>query len=214
MRVFGAWVAGIVFAVVAVGIGVAILATPPATRALAEQYSLGQSAGLSYEDSLDVAERVRAFVVRGSEEELPDLVAGRPGFDAAAIAHLRDVRTVLRGARLATLLLAVGLALWVASAIQAGDRSRVGLALYVAAGASAVFVVLAALAALADFSAFFSAFHGLFFADGTWTFPDDSLLILLFPEPFWMTAGAAWGALVLLIAAAYWIVGRSLVEDL
>ncbi len=57
--------------------------------------------------------------------------------------------------------------------------------------------VLCVVAATSDFDTFFSAFHGLFFSAGTWTFSYDSLLIRTFPEPFWVTAGAVWGGLVL-----------------
>jgi len=53
-------------------------------------------------------------------------------------------------------------------------------------------IVLAAIAAVSDFDSFFTAFHGLFFASGTWTFAYDSLLIQTFPEPFWASSGAAW----------------------
>ena len=60
-------------------------------------------------------------------------------------------------------------------------------------------------------TAFFSAFHGLFFAEGTWTFPSDSVLIRLFPESFWTMAGVTWAALVGLIARGYglasWVLG-------
>ena len=67
----------------------------------------------------------------------------------------------------------------------------------VAAVLLVVAVGVAVVAAVTSFDAFFTAFHGLFFAAGTWTFPADSLLIRLFPEPFWEASGAAWAALVL-----------------
>jgi uncharacterized membrane protein len=67
--------------------------------------------------------------------------------------------------------------------------------------------VLAAAFALSDFEWFFSAFHGLFFRAGTWTFPFDSLLIQLFPEPFWAVLGAAWAALVGLMAVTFGLAG-------
>jgi len=59
----------------------------------------------------------------------------------------------------------------------------------------------AAIAAVSDFDSFFTAFHGLFFASGTWTFAYDSLLIQTFPEPFWATSGAAWAVTMGLGAA-------------
>ena len=46
--------------------------------------------------------------------------------------------------------------------------------------------------ALADFEALFAWMHSLFFADGTWTFSVKSLLICMYPEPFWMGMGVTW----------------------
>jgi uncharacterized membrane protein len=69
-------------------------------------------------------------------------------------------------------------------------------------------VALALLAAFTDFEWLFTKFHGLFFTSGTWTFPADSMLIRLFPEPFWVASGAAWATLVLLAAALLWGVQR------
>ena len=124
MRSIGSWIAGVALAVIAVGLGVALLSTPPLTRSLAVSYSGGgQALGLSPQDTIDLVERVRVFVVRGGGE-LPVLVAGQPGFDAASIAHLEDVRSVLRSARIATLLLAMGVGLWIAATVRLGERSR------------------------------------------------------------------------------------------
>ncbi len=213
MRGIGSWIAGVALAVIAVGLGVALLSTSPFTRSLAVRYSMGgQAVGLSPQDTLDLVERVRVFVVRG-DGELPVLVAGQPGFDVASIAHLEDVRSVLNSARVATLLLVIGVGLWIAATVRLGERTRVGVALKVGAAVSAVLVLLAAVAAALDFSAFFTAFHGVFFEAGTWTFPYDSLLIRLFPESFWVDAGMGWAALVLTIAGAYWIVGWRLAQE-
>jgi len=213
VRAIGAWIAGIALAVVAVGVAVAVLSTPPLTRALGARYSMGATViGLSAEDTIDLVERVRSFVVKGPGEGLPVLVAAQPGFDAAAVSHLEDVRGVLRGARIATVLLAIGVVAWVTAMLRAKERALVARALYVGAGFSVGFVALMVLAAATDFGAFFSAFHGLFFKAGTWTFASDSLLIRLFPEPFWVAAGAWWAGLVLVAAASFWMVGRRLAE--
>ena len=45
---------------------------------------------------------------------------------------------------------------------------------------------------------FFTDFHRIFFANGTWTFTLQDTLIRLFPGQFWMDAGIVIGALVLL----------------
>ncbi len=54
-----------------------------------------------------------------------------------------------------------------------------------------VFVALAAWVAI-DFNGFFAALHSLFFVDGSWTFPYDSLLICMYPQAFWMGMGIVW----------------------
>ena len=135
---------------------------------------------------------------RPAEPRCPRVVDGRPGFDAAAVSHLVDVRRVIAAARLLTwvlaLVLAVGLALEVARRRTRPDRRCA------ARGRRLVRRPRGARArsrGLLDFDTFFSAFHGLFFAAGTWTFASDSLLIQTFPEPFWATAAAVWAALVL-----------------
>ena len=45
---------------------------------------------------------------------------------------------------------------------------------------------------------FFTDFHRIFFANGTWTFSLQDTLIRLFPGQFWMDAGIVIGGLVLL----------------
>jgi len=48
----------------------------------------------------------------------------------------------------------------------------------------------------------FARFHGLFFAPGTWQFPDDALLIRVFPLRFWTASGAVWGLFVAVAAVS------------
>ncbi len=40
-----------------------------------------------------------------------------------------------------------------------------------------------------NWSWFFTQFHRVFFAEGTWQFPINSILIQLFPQSFWITYG-------------------------
>ena len=55
----------------------------------------------------------------------------------------------------------------------------------------------AVLAAL-SWQQFFTEFHRIFFANGTWTFSLEDTLIRLFPGQFWVDAGIVIGALVFL----------------
>ena len=199
---------GIALAALVLGVSVSLLTGHAFTRLLASRYSLAAEAGLPRERMLDVAEHVRAFVVDGDAQTLPATVDGRPGFDAAAVSHLLDVRQVLDSARIVTGLLSALLTIWLGVHIARKRTQGIAAALRAGAITSTVIVVLAAVIAVSDFESFFSAFHRLFFTSGTWTFSYDSLLIQTFPEPFWVTAGLAWGGLVLVLAAALWATAR------
>lgn len=56
--------------------------------------------------------------------------------------------------------------------------------------------------ALVSFDGLFEAFHSLLFADGSWTFSPDSLLITMLPEAFWSSMAAVWLSISLLVSAA------------
>ena len=212
MRRFSTWMAGLALAVFLFGASVVPLTIPAFTHLLAAQTSLAQEAGVTPATMLKVAEEVRSFVVGGDTDTLPAIVDGRPGFDAAAVSHLLDVRRVITAARIASGILALVLALGLAYEVAHKRTRRIADALVAGALCSVALVVLCVIAATMDFETFFAAFHGLFFSAGTWTFPYDSLLIQTFPEPFWVIAGAAWGATVLLGAGALalggWVLRR------
>jgi integral membrane protein (TIGR01906 family) len=190
--------AGVALAVFAIRVVLLCLEQPWFTQTLVVRYSV-----LARPEASQVGEAARRFVTSG------DAVA-RSTLDrlmtADAVQHLDDVRRVLAGARTVTIVLGLALVVWVV--VFARRRPReLSRALLVAAAILGAFVLVAGTVALTDFDAFFSAFHGLFFAPGTWTFPSDSLLIRLFPEPFWVAAGAAWAVGVLVMAASYAVLG-------
>lgn len=200
---------GLLWAALVVGLAVGALTLPVYTSAAVQVLKVPESAGLPLREAAQLSGMVRSLVADPEYDPLPATWRGRPAFDASAVSHLLDVRAVLSGARTATGAAAAVLALWVSLAV-ARKRWRL-LARGMRAGAYVVFGVLglSMAAALFDFSAFFTAFHGLFFKSGTWLFPFDSLLIRLFPERFWATSGIAWGTLsavgagLLLLAARF-----------
>lgn len=57
-----------------------------------------------------------------------------------------------------------------------------------------IFVLLLALLGwgLADWNGFFAAFHQVFFSQGNWEFPYNSLLICALPNKFWMLMAIVW----------------------
>jgi integral membrane protein (TIGR01906 family) len=187
---------------------VLVLSAPWFTRALSTRHSLGIEAGLPQERMVQIAEDVRAFVTGGGGT-LPSRVDERDAFDASAVSHLVDVAAVISGAARVTFMCAALTLVWLLVSLRRRRFTELADGLRAGAVLSLAFVVLAGLAGTADFDAFFSAFHGVFFSEGTWTFPYDSLLIQLFPEPFWMIAGVSWAVLVALFGglmglASWW----------
>jgi len=201
MRSFSAWLVGCALALMVAGLAILPLTGPAFTRTLSARYSLAEEAGLPRERMLEIAETVRAFVVESEGDALPVTVDGRDGFDAAASSHLIDVRVVLSRARLFTGVLTLLVTGWIVVMFRRKRVDAIVAALRAGAILTLALIAAAAIAAVSDFDSFFTAFHGLFFASGTWTFAYDSLLIQTFPEPFWATSGAAWAVTMGLGAA-------------
>ena len=195
-----------------VGSAALALTVPVYTSALVRALGVPSSAGLSVADTVHLSGAVRRLVADSQYGPLPSTWKGQPAFDAAAVSHLRDVRSVISGARLATGAAALLLAAYVSVCLARRRLERLRSGMFAAAWVLVVAVVLAAVAAFSNFEALFAYFHSLFFASGTWTFPADSLLIRLFPEPFWITSGACWAALVLVAAALLTLVGHRFLQ--
>lgn len=130
-----------------------------------------------------------SIIAFGEETTLPE----------DALSHLDDVWRVLQPVY-ALYILAVAIA--AASAWQVSRtwnsplvRSALGRAL-LAAGTIVLTAFLAfGVWAILDFSGLFALLHSLFFAEGTWTFSYESLLICMYPLPFWMGMGVIWLAI-------------------
>ncbi len=208
MRHLAVLVAAIGLALFAVGLSLMPLQTPGFTRTLSARYSHAAEAGLSRQRMLEVAESVRAYVVDG-RGKLPATVEGRPGFETEAVSHLDDVRRVLTAVRVLVLLLGIMLAAAGLAAWRTGFRREVVQAFAAGAVATIAVPLVATAVALLDFPRFFASFHSIFFAQGTWTFPSESLLIRAFPESFWMASGLAWAFLTLACSASYAVCAAS-----
>ncbi len=120
----------------------------------------------------------------------------------AAVAHLDDCYALVASARPA---LVVAFVVAVAGVVFVGKAwgRRVLGAVLLAAGSVVLgaFMVLGAWA-LVDFNGFFTSFHQLFFSQGNWQFPYDSLMICALPTEFWMGMGGVWLATSFLCAVA------------
>jgi integral membrane protein (TIGR01906 family) len=210
--------AALLWGVLVVGLSVLTLTAPVYTTALTQALGVPASSGLSGRDVTALAGRVRSFVAGPMADTLPATWRGRPAFGPSEVSHLRDVRAVFSGARAATGVVSLLLACYVAWCVARRRFARLRSGMAWGAVSTLALVGVAAVAARTDFGSFFAAFHGLFFTSGTWTFPYDSLLIRLFPEPFWAASGAAWAGLCVVLAgvlglAARLLRGRALNKD-
>lgn len=117
-----------------------------------------------------------------------------------AIRHLDDCHGLSRAA--APLLIAIaGLAVagLIYTGFRGGRKVLGGVLMAAGIGVIALFAALG-LWALIDFDGLFSNFHMLFFSQGNWEFPVDSLLICALPTGFWAGMAAVWLVSSLVVA--------------
>jgi integral membrane protein (TIGR01906 family) len=124
---------------------------------------------------------------------------GEKLFQDGEVSHMADVKLVILSAFGAGALLVL---LSIAVIIYLRRRSSGGVRRGLFAGSIVTLALISGLAGLAllGWEQFFTEFHRIFFASGTWTFALEDTLIRLFPGQFWIDAGIAIAALVLLTA--------------
>ncbi len=108
-------------------------------------------------------------------------------FDQNEISHMKDVRNIFSALRL---IFAVSIAILLVHIISSiKEEKYLSIVKDLNKGAVYSFIAVILLAILAiPFNLFFSVFHNVFFPQGNWTFPQDSSLIMLFPQEFFQRA--------------------------
>ncbi|WP_348770187.1 TIGR01906 family membrane protein [Arthrobacter sp. E3] len=137
-----------------------------------------------------------------SPRYLGDLVntLGKPLFLDREVGHMADVKSVIVLAFLTGLVLAI---VMVIGMVYLRQRSQGGIrrGLFAGSIATLALIIVLGVFAVTGWEEFFTEFHRIFFAAGTWTFYTDDTLIRLFPSEFWMDAGIFIGAFVLVVAS-------------
>ena len=138
---------------------------------------------------------------RSGPRYLGELVnrSGDALFQDGEVSHMADVKLVILSAFAGGALLIL---LSIIAIIYLRRRSTGGVRRGLFAGSIVTLVIILGLGTLAalGWQQFFTEFHRIFFASGTWTFALDDTLIRLFPGQFWVDAGIAIAALVLIAA--------------
>ncbi|HQE92493.1 MAG TPA: TIGR01906 family membrane protein [Anaerolineae bacterium] len=135
---------------------------------------------------------------------------GTVAFNAREIGHMNDVKLVydrLTAAALIAFVIAV-VAAYVL--IRQGRLAQVWGALSDGSLFTLCVLVLLGVWMAVGFDAFFTAFHGVFFAADTWLFDYSDTLIRLFPLQFWADAGLLIAAGVGCIAFVLALLGRAM----
>jgi integral membrane protein (TIGR01906 family) len=149
--------------------------------------------GLTTAERIRLAEPSVDYLVTGAGiEMLEELeIDGEPAYNRRELDHLVDVKRVLwiiLGA-------AIGAGLIVAGSVAALSRrpeTRFRAPMALLGGSLLTLGLLVGVGGLMVLSwdFFFTSFHQLFFASGTWIFPYSDTLIRLFPVRFWMDVAA------------------------
>ncbi|MCI9129050.1 MAG: DUF1461 domain-containing protein [Eggerthellaceae bacterium] len=127
--------------------------------------------------------------------------------DSSAVSHLNDVNTVISSVRMPLIGCTLIAAFCLMCLVMMFGAAPCGRALLAGGIATiVVFVILGAWAAV-SFDSLFAVLHSIFFANGTWTFPADSLLIQMYPQGFWIGMGIVWLASSCVMAAASIVIG-------
>ena len=169
-------------------------------------YSAASTTGVGFPRVDTVTDPTSLEQLRSAFEGASELFC----FSNATVSHLDDCHAI---AQVAFPLVIAAVILATAGLIftgLTGGKKRLGTVL-MAAGifVIVVFVGLAAWA-IVDFSGLFTVFHGVFFSQGNWTFPYDSLLICSLPQPFWAGMAAVWLVVAALLCLIAIVVGLRL----
>jgi integral membrane protein (TIGR01906 family) len=118
-------------------------------------------------------------------------------FKDGEVSHMADVKLVILSAFGAGALLVL---FSIVAIAYLRRRSTGGVRRGLFAGSILTLLIILGLGALAVLSwqQFFTEFHRIFFANGSWTFALEDTLIRLFPGQFWIDAGMVIAALVLI----------------
>lgn len=124
---------------------------------------------------------------------------GKEMYNDRELGHMRDVKIVTQ----TVFGLAIGIgSIWIAAFFLLWRREKRTLATALQQGALLTQGLFAAicLIAIISWDTFFTTFHQMFFADGTWRFEYSDTLIRLFPEQFWFDAALSIGGITIVMS--------------
>jgi integral membrane protein (TIGR01906 family) len=194
-----------------IGVTLQIMLLPPITGFWAARYVDVENSAVSRQELLTAADAGRRYV-SGGLDEMPRSADERIGFTEQVIAHMQDVRDVFTTVRYLVIILSLVLIAISAWLFRSEHCKLLGQSLRIAAILTLGLVLLLAIIGWLNFDALFTTMHQLFFAEGSWTFAYDSLLITTYPLPFWIAMAATWAAVLVSFCLAALLVGQLMVK--
>ncbi|MDR3037322.1 MAG: DUF1461 domain-containing protein [Coriobacteriales bacterium] len=194
-------------ALVLIGGSFKLILLPPVTSAIASNTVNDQLSPLGHDELVAVAEVGRAYVAGDRGAVLPEGDDEQIAFPADVVSHMEDVRLVIQAAHVLTLVLVVLLVGVMVVAGRRAGRNTVASGLFVGGITAVALALLLVVVGVLNFDALFTSMHKLFFADGTWTFAEDSLLICTYPLSFWTGMAIVWALALAFLSAVSATVG-------
>jgi integral membrane protein (TIGR01906 family) len=184
-----------------------VVLSPPVTHILASINVDTANSQLDHDTLVATADAVRDFSLGNDNAPLPKGTNERVAITPDAISHLLDVRAVFIGMEIAAAITTVLFLLLLVYLLKKRGRQALAKPLIIAGIAPLALTLVLAILATVNFYALFAAMHSLFFADGTWTFAYNSLLICALPTNFWIGCAAIWAVTLVLFCAVSVVVG-------
>jgi integral membrane protein (TIGR01906 family) len=153
--------------------------------------------GLTTQDRLNYAPYAIDYLLNGEgisylgNLRFPD---DRPLYNEHELNHMRDVKNVVQATFFISALGGV-IAAVIAFLLWRQSRSDLRRSLRDGSLLTIGIIVTIVVLAVTSWDVFFTSFHNLFFAQGTWVFLYSDTLIRLFPEQFWFDAALLIGSL-------------------
>jgi len=174
-----------------------------------EKYSISRISGISDSELRQVGADIRSYINSGNEPlDVRTSILGteRDLFNDREVAHMKDVKQLVRG----VYELALAYALYLAAMVVIGfalyrGRFVADLAKRLAwgGGLTLVLLIVFGLVALVGFDSVFLKFHQLSFANDFWRLdPRTDYLVRIFPQDFWFDA-TLWVAIRAIFGALF-----------
>jgi integral membrane protein (TIGR01906 family) len=187
-----------------------VVLSPPVTHNLANAYVNTSASKLDHDYLVETADKVLSYSLGNDDAGLPIGTDDKTAMTEDALQHLRDVRVVFITTEIAAVIVTILLAATSIYLIRKHGKGSLSQPLIIGGIVPLVLVLILGILGIISFDVLFTAMHKIFFADGTWTFAYDSLLISALPQPFWIGCAVVWAIALIILCLFSVVIGLML----